>query len=95
MSELPRLTLRGEFLRAERHLQRAVAAEKRLNLARLVEQDMAEAALAAWRSADARRELSDHAALEVYADALTRWSERLRMAFDGEDYRDDRTEDAS
>lgn len=61
-----------------------------LRIVRLVEQDMAAAAFAAWRSANARRGLSDHDALLTYADALTRWSERLRMAFDGEDYRDDR-----
>lgn len=61
-----------------------------LRVVRLVEADMAEVALKAWRSADARRGLSDHDALLAYADTLTRWSERFRMAFDGEDYRDDR-----
>lgn len=65
----------------------------RLRVARMVEADMADAARKAWRSASARQGLSDHAALEVYADSLTRWSERLRMAFDGKDYRDDRDAD--
>lgn len=73
------------------HLGRreARSAEKdALRIVRLVESDMAEQAMKAWRSADARRGLSDHEALLVYADALTRWSERLRMALNGEDYRD-------
>ena len=51
---------------------------------RAVEESMAAHAVAAWRSADARRGLSDHAALEIHADALTRWSERLRMAMSGD-----------
>ena len=66
----------------------ARGAERALSIVRLVERDMAKQALAAWRSADARRGLSDHLALEVHADALTRWSERLRLAFNGVDYRD-------
>ena len=66
-----------------------------LEVVRLVERDMAEQALAAWRSADARRGLSDHDALLMHADALTRWSERLRMAMNGEDYRADRLEGGS
>lgn len=60
---------------------RAEAAEATLREVRLVERNMAEQALQAWQSADARRGLADHAALEIYADALTRWSERLRLAF--------------
>ena len=59
-----------------------------LSIVQLVERDMAEQALSAWRSADARRGLADRHALIVHADALTRWSERLRMALNGEDYRD-------
>lgn len=51
---------------------------------RAVEESMAAHAMEAWRSADARRGLSDHAALEIHADALTRWSERLRMALRGD-----------
>lgn len=70
--------------------RRAERAEAALRLARQVESDMSERALQAWRSADARRGLSDHAALEVHADALTRWSERFRMAFVGKDYRAER-----
>jgi hypothetical protein len=58
-------------------------------IARKVESDMAAQARAAWRAAGARRGLSDHEALLVHADALARWSERFRMAFDGEDYRAD------
>ena len=63
-------------------------AEDVLAIVRLVEQDMAEQALKARRAADARHGLSDHGALIIHADALTRWSERLRMALSGEDYRD-------
>jgi hypothetical protein len=66
------------------------AAGERMRLVRQVEADMSEEALKAWRSAGARRGLSDHDALLVHADALTRWSERFRRAFDGDDYRDDR-----
>jgi hypothetical protein len=55
---------------------------------RLIEQDMADQALLAWRSASARKGLADEAALTVYADALTRWSERLRMALNGIDWQD-------
>ena len=51
---------------------------------RLVEQAMATHALEAWRSANARQGLSDHEALIAHADALTRWSERLRMALRGD-----------
>lgn len=51
---------------------------------RAVEQAMATHALEAWRSANARRGLADYEALVVHADALSRWSERLRMAFRGE-----------
>lgn len=68
----------------------ARGAERALRVVRLVEADMAEVALKAWRSADARRGLSDHDELLVFAGAMTRWSERFRMAFDGEDYRTDR-----
>jgi len=71
------------------------ADESALAIVRLVERDMAEQALSAWRSADDRRGLSDHAAFIVYADALTRWSERLRMALNGEDYCDRPTPPAS
>ena len=60
-----------------------------LRIVRLVERDMAEQALAAWRSVDARHGLADHSGLIAHADALTRWSERLRMALNGEDYRAD------
>lgn len=70
--------------------ERREAGVRALVVARLVERDMADAASQAWRSANARRGLSDHEALLVYADALTRWSERFRMAFDGDDYREDR-----
>jgi hypothetical protein len=62
-----------------------------LRVVRQVEIDMSVQALEAWRSADARRGLSDHDALLVHADALTRWSERFRMAFDGDYYRDEAT----
>ena len=58
-----------------------------MEIVRLVERDMAEQALRAWRSADARYGLRDHEALIIHADALTRWSERLRMALAGEYYR--------
>lgn len=61
-----------------------------LRVVRLVEQDMTESALEAWRSANAREGLADHEALLVHADALSRWSERLRMALEGKDYRADR-----
>lgn len=62
--------------------------QRALRVIRQVEADMSEEAFKAWRSADARRGLSDHDALLVHADALTRWSERFRMAFDGDYYRD-------
>lgn len=51
---------------------------------REVERAMAAQALAAWRSAEARRGLGDYDALVQHADAMTRWSERLRMAMAGE-----------
>lgn len=83
-----RESLRSEFERAERFARRTKVAEDAVRLVRLVEKDMSDAASKAWRSADARRGLSDHEALLVYADALTRWSERFRMALDGDDYRE-------
>lgn len=49
-----------------------------------VDAAMSAQALAAWRSADARAGLSDYDALLQHADALTRWSERLRMAMRGD-----------
>jgi hypothetical protein len=49
-----------------------------------VEKAMAAQALAAWRTAGARVGLGDHNALVQHADAMTRWSERLRMAMAGE-----------
>lgn len=77
----PDFTVAGEI---------AEARAEALRLPRQVEADMSDQAFAAWRSADARRGLSDHDALLAHADALTRWSERFRMAFDSEDYRTDR-----
>jgi len=41
-------------------------------------------ALAAWRSAEARRGLRDYDALVQHADAMSRWSERLSMAIRGD-----------
>jgi hypothetical protein len=68
--------------------QAHTAEKDALSIVRRVEEDMAEQAVMSWRSAEQRRGLADHEALLVYADALTRWSERLRMALKGEDYRD-------
>jgi hypothetical protein len=82
--------LASDWLADLRRTERAEGAREALRIVRLVEGDMAESALNAWRSADARRGLSDHDALLQHADTLTRWSERFRVAFDGEDYREDR-----
>jgi hypothetical protein len=93
----PACDCRGDWLDAVLPLiaaREAAARTEALTLVRQVEADMAQQALEAWRSADARRGLSDHAGLVVHADALTRWSERFRMAFDGEDYRIARTDGA-
>ena len=49
-----------------------------------VEKAMSAQAVAAWASAEARRGLSDYEALVQHADAMSRWSERLRMAMAGE-----------
>jgi hypothetical protein len=50
---------------------------------RAVEAAMAKRAHMAWTAATARHGLSDYYALTAHADALTRWSERLRMAMAG------------
>lgn len=49
-----------------------------------VDEALSAQALTAWRAALARVGLSDHDALLQHADALSRWSERLRMAMRGE-----------
>lgn len=48
------------------------------------------ALIAAARAEGARDALRIVRLVEADADALTRWSERFRMAFDGKDYRADR-----
>ncbi len=48
-----------------------------------IEAAMAEHARLAWRFADDRRGHDDHGARVIHADALTRWSERLRLAMQG------------
>ena len=49
-----------------------------------VEKAMARAALVAWSTAALARTTSEREALTQHADALSRWSERLRMAQAGQ-----------
>lgn len=48
-----------------------------------VEAALADQAARAWTAATARHGLTDASHLTTYAEALTRWSERLRMVLDG------------
>lgn len=61
-------------------LERVETAEAQGRGLRALEVEMADQALAAWRSAGARHGLADYDALVQHADAMSRWSERLRAA---------------